>query len=358
MFHAPQLHVAHSRTGETGLHPEKKGTSAVLRHRLLRPCTKTHHFNTVASLKLLLMSAALINRSLTTIRTELEFLHDSEVIDKALFEKLVASIPQKYAKDMQPWGVDKLAGETSTPKISVEEVSQSMASVTVQDTIAAPLAPPVPSPPKPQEGAIGYCKAVYNYDAQELGDLGLVKDDRIAVLEHLSPDWWKGYKQLEPGVIGIFPANYVSVISDSEFGAYARTAAPEKNEKSSYDPEKTGSSDLQGPPAYQAPPGSYGGYQVQLPMQQMQPMQQQMQPMQLQPLYGGYSQFPPPSTNYYAPQQQPQQQQQLAPPQEVQQQHTGGSSHPHLKKFGSKLGNAAIFGAGATIGSDIVNLIF
>jgi len=28
------------------------------------------------------------------------------------------------------------------------------------------------------------------------------------------------------------------------------------------------------------------------------------------------------------------------------------------KKFGKKLGNAAIFGAGATIGSDIVNSIF
>ncbi len=47
---------------------------------------------------------------------------------------------------------------------------------------------------------------------------------------------------------------------------------------------------------------------------------------------------------------------------------TGSSSQPdshrpskleeHGKKFGKKMGNAAIFGAGATIGSKVVNGIF
>jgi LAS seventeen-binding protein 1/2 len=45
---------------------------------------------------------------------------------------------------------------------------------------------------------------------------------------------------------------------------------------------------------------------------------------------------------------------------------TGGSQpgrstsklEEHGKKFGKKMGNAAIFGAGATIGSNIVNGIF
>lgn len=81
-----------------------------------------------------------------------------------------------------------------------------------------------------------------------------------------------------------------------------------------------------------------------------------------QPMYGGY---PPP----------PQQQQQNpynagAPPmamanqpQQQQQQVEGGEGGAGKaggmgKKFGKKLGNAAIFGAGATIGSNIVNSIF
>ena len=68
----------------------------------------------------------------------------------------------------------------------------------------------------------------------------------------------------------------------------------------------------------------------QMPMQQM-PVQQM--PMQQMP-----------------PQQQVQQQQQAA--------HSHGAGSETFKKFGSKLGNAAIFGAGATIGSDLVNSIF
>lgn len=311
------------------------------------------------------MSAALINRSLTTIRTELEFLHDSEVIDKALFDKLTMSLPQKYTKDLQPWGVDKIFATSDSgaaseapkdpPSVSVDSVADSLAVVTVQDDFDPPRKPvSVPVPPRNQAPAIGYCKASYNYDAQELGDLGLLKDDRIAVLEHLSPDWWKGYKQLDPSFVGVFPSNYVSVISESEF---KNTLSGSVNEKATYDSGRAsydlGKGDRYGPPAYEtsSPQPSYGGYQVQnLPMQPTMALQPS-QPMQ--PQYS-YNQFPP--ANYYPPQQP--QQQQLAPPQEVQQQHSGLSSHEHVKKFGKKMGNAAIFGAGATIGSNIVNLIF
>jgi LAS seventeen-binding protein 1/2 len=41
-----------------------------------------------------------------------------------------------------------------------------------------------------------------------------------------------------------------------------------------------------------------------------------------------------------------------------QQPHEPGKVEQGAKKFGKKLGNAAIFGAGATIGSNIVNSIF
>lgn len=38
--------------------------------------------------------------------------------------------------------------------------------------------------------------------------------------------------------------------------------------------------------------------------------------------------------------------------------HTPGKGAEMGKKFGRKLGNAAIFGAGATLGGDLVNSIF
>lgn len=274
------------------------------------------------------MLAALINRSLTNVRTELEFLLDSEVIDQQLYDKLMASLPQRYTKDMPPWGVDRLASGT-------DDVAAAMAKTSLRDEIAPPAHPPSkPLPPRAAAAAIGYCRASYNYDAREKDDLSLEKGDRIAVLEHLSPDWWKGYKQGNPGAPGVFPLNYVAVISEAEFNSAADRALAQLPEKATYTPDKASytpdASYQNGPPLYN--PSPQGQYQ---------------QPAS----YGGYAQFPPPSANYYPPQQQVQ-----AQPEQVQQQHL--LSNGHLKKFGSKLGNAAIFGAGATIGSDIVNLIF
>lgn len=304
------------------------------------------------------MSAALINRSLTNIRTELEFLLDSEIIDEKLMNALSEALPPKYTKNMPTWGLDKLEGSklnTENGKSStdsdkaVDSVTQGIAKTTVQDEIASPN-PPAKLPPRKAAEPIGYCKALYNYDAQEPDDLALQKDDKVAVVEHLSLDWWKGYKLTEgPEKAGIFPANYVSVISAVEFELGLK-------EKAAFEPHRASPA----APPYEVVSSqpSYGQMVPQAPYGQMppQPSYGQYQPYnqgQVQPSYGGYAQYPPPSTNYY-PQQVQQQQQ---PEQQVQ----GSLNHKvdeQVKKFGGKLGNAAIFGAGATIGSNIVNSIF
>lgn len=306
------------------------------------------------------MSAALINRSLTTIRTELEFLRDSEVIDDQLYEKLLTSIPNKYQKDLQPWGVDKLQSTASpttpgsssvttdnktresppppTQQPSVTQLSEQLANTSVG---APPGAPPQPA--RMESKPLGYCKSLFDYQAQESDDLSLTKDEKIAVIEHLSEDWWKGYAKSNESKVGVFPSNYVNVISQQEYESgdvnKRVLAAPpppsNQNEKESYSPN-----------TYQAPPPQYNTYQSPPPAQP---------PLQQQPSYGGYAQYPPPSTGYYPPQQY-----QQPPPQQatVVEQQGQSQSHSHLKKFGGKLGNAAIFGAGATIGGDIVNSIF
>lgn len=271
------------------------------------------------------MSGALINRSLTTIRTELEFLRDSEVITEALFDKLDAALPARYQKDSKPWDVDVLGTSSFTPADSrapdgpppaeINNLANSVAKVAIS--------PPEYAPPTHTLKPVGYCVALYDFPAQQPEDLNLRKDDKIAIVEHLSEDWWKGYKNGgDPDKAGVFPANYVRSISEQEFNS-------SYSEKAQYSPA----------PQYNIPPP---------------------QAQQPQPSYGGYAQFPPPSTNYYPPQQyQP-------PPQaqpEPQQQEEGNSGAGNkveegAKKFGKKLGNAAIFGAGATIGSNIVNSIF
>lgn len=308
------------------------------------------------------MSAALVNRSLTTVRTELEFLKDSEVITEALYDKLVAALPTKYKKDEKPWDVDALQNNAdstssnytngnsynSTEKFTVGAVKvateQQKLPPSNPDTEPAPsyndkvnqiseslskanLKPPAypPSDPSP----VGYCMASYDYKAQEPDDISLTKGDKIAVTEHLSEDWWKGYKAgTGRDKAGVFPSNYVKVISEQEFKFSHKEAAapPSPNPYSSY-----------GPPAPYGQPSPYN----------------QPSPMPQQPSYGGGYGFPPP--------QQYQQQYQVAPqaaPQQVQQvQQQPSGRNEAFKKYGSRFGEAALFGAGASVGANIVNSI-
>lgn len=318
------------------------------------------------------MATAQINRSLTNIRTELEFLLDSEVIDTPLFDTLMASLPKRFSKDDSVWGLDKAnlvqrnanngaseksnasekpnASEKFTSSISVlQSVSETAAALsnTSLNDVAPPQYPPAPLP---TEKILEYSMAMYNFESREIGDLLLSKGDKVAVVEYMSADWWRGYKQGQLAQSsGIFPSNYVSKISEAEFNDSGEKAGL-ANARTGYDMPQSVTCQNSGP-------------------YQQQPQMQQQMPMQQQPSYGGYSQYQSAPMNYgpIQPQQQqfpPYQQQQQQQPvqQQPEQQPEGGnkfgSAHPNLSKFGSKLGNAAIFGAGATLGSDLVNRIF
>lgn len=198
------------------------------------------------------MSAA-INRSIASIKTELQFLRDSKVVSDAQYDLILSNLPQDKA--------------TSTS----------------QDT---------------------YVEALYDYEPQQSDDLRLKTGDNVKVIEKMSADWWKGQIGSE---IGVFPSNYVREAS-----------VPKYQEKQPVQQQQVQQSIYQ-----QQPPQQY--YQ----QQQQQPQQQQFYQQQVQ--------------------QQPFQQQQ------VQEQ---PQKQSRVGKYGSQLGQAVVFGAGATIGSDLVHAIF
>ncbi|CAN6613394.1 [PSI+] inducibility protein 3 [Trichomonascus vanleenenianus] len=252
-------------------------------------------------------NAAFINRSLTTIRNELEFLRDSGVITESFFNEFSHALPVKYEANAPP--VDSV-GSRTTAAGSIPGSTSSLKSE-----------PPTPVPqaarPAPQQPNQEIVEAVYDYQPRDPTDLALYRGARYLVLERLNADWWKG-RDLQNGSEGIFPSNYVK---------------PQENYTSPP------------PPAFSPPPGTPAGPNYEKQGYGQPPPQ-------------SYATYPPPSVNYYPPpmaQPVPQQQ-----PVVVQQDQGQGENRPHseLRKFGSKLGNAAIFGAGATIGSDLVNSIF
>ncbi|CAR24703.1 SH3 domain-containing protein [Lachancea thermotolerans] len=233
------------------------------------------------------MSASSINRSLSTVRTELEFLRESDVITENSYRDILSALPERYDPSRGPQQPSATQGE--------------------------------------------FVEAIYAFQAQQDGDLNLQVGDKVEVLEKPSPEWFKGKCN---GRVGMFPSNYVK----PAFSGSTTTERPV----------------VPPPPQYQS--------------QQLVPQQTNASAQ------SAYSQppFPPSSTNYYQPppQQYPQQypQQQYYQAQQApvaapvaapaaQQGHSSQASSA-FKKFGGKLGNAAVFGAGATIGSDIVNSIF
>ena len=150
--------------------------------------------------------------------------------------------------------------------------------------------PPPPAYPTPPAAPVGppvlcHATAMYQYNAQDAGDLALMPNDKIVVSEYMNNEWWKGRNE-RTGQEGIFPASYV------------------RREEKALTP---------------APVSNYGNMPVEVAHGHNGQVAQ----------YGGEPAKQEPSKF-----------------------EEGG------KKFGKKLGNAAVFGAGATIGSKIVNGIF
>lgn len=244
----------------------------------------------------------------------MEFLRDSEVITEGFYNQIVEKLPHRYQAGAPP--VDVIGSSNSTPSSAaptpINEKSNAL----------------VPHPTNESSNNAEYVEAIYDYRPQQPEDLEFREGDKIQVLEHTSPDWWKGSIGSRSGM---FPSNYVKKLEERR-QAPSPAPAYRSNE---LQPQPTNQSQQYAPPPHQQPPYMYqqppygSSQQVQYPPYQGSPYQQQ--PVQYQ---------------------QPQQQEVVV---QQQQQGEGGG---HLKKFGSKLGNAAIFGAGATIGSDIVNSIF
>ncbi|KAE8838328.1 hypothetical protein HRS9139_02711 [Pyrenophora teres f. teres] len=136
---------------------------------------------------------------------------------------------------------------------------------------------------------LAHASAMYQYNAQDAGDLALMPNDKVVVTEYMNNEWWKGRNE-RTGMEGIFPASYVRKEEKAVMPVYTPSATPA--------------------PA----PSNYGN-------------------MPLDVASGA----------------QAQQQQPAGEPSKME---------ANGKKFGKKLGNAAIFGAGATIGGKIVNGIF
>lgn len=231
--------------------------------------------------------AAITNRSLRTIRTELEFLTDSSVITPQQLAHFLSQLPQQtvlHAPLSSPeLAPAKTGNSLSSPPVShlADQLNKSAISEKSDPILNRAPSPGPPPPAYVSTAAVATASALYEYHPTDAGDLAILPNDRIFITEFMNADWAKGRND-RTGLEGIFPRSYVAIIDEKN-----KMAAPVL-------PQRSG-------------PSSYGH----MPLEVSQ--SGAMTP-------GNKSKF-----------------------------------EEHGKKFGRKMGNAAIFGAGATIGSNIVN---
>ncbi|CAK3949017.1 related to SH3 domain [Lecanosticta acicola] len=243
------------------------------------------------------MHTAMVNRSIRTIKAELEYLCDAQVITPQALNELLQAIPPQTAlhAPISVGALPSAVGATNTPlpptspmnNMSLNNNAAPQTNGTHNEK--SDFYQPPPQAPPPAYGApppaanwppLAQATALYAYTSADAGDLELQPNDHITVIEYMNAEWWKG-RSSRTGHEGIFPRSYVKVI----------------DEKGAVPPQPSTSN-------------NYGNM-----------------PLETSGMGNGEGKVP-------------------------------GKGQEMGKKFGKKLGNAAIFGAGATIGGNIVNSIF
>lgn len=176
---------------------------------------------------------AQVNRSIRTIKAELEYLCDSSTISPSTLSDLLSRIPPQTALHA-PLSVGAIPPPTQNARATSFQQSS--------NPIPAPLningnkhnekqqqesyyasPPPEPQaqqgPPPPAYNApppaanwppLAQATALFAYSSTDAGDLELQPNDHITVMEYMNAEWWKG-KSSRTGQEGIFPRSYVKV---------------------------------------------------------------------------------------------------------------------------------------------------
>lgn len=184
------------------------------------------------------MHSAQINRSIRTIKAELEYLCDASIISPETLSDLLSRVPPQTAL-RAPLSVGALPN--AVPQNTNTGLQSPMSNLSRQQTQtngsmnekqsnsyfqtpATPQPPPAYGSPPPQASwaPLAQATALYAYTSSDAGDLELQTGDQISVTEYLNAEWWKG-RSSRTGQEGIFPRSYVKVDEKSSSGAVKDT---------------------------------------------------------------------------------------------------------------------------------------
>jgi len=174
-------------------------------------------------------STAMTNRSLRTIQTELEFLVDSNMITNDQFNAIVNQLPLQNAARRSQTPVTRETPVSAMASLAISQPPQQHQPTPqpqqqesekkkvgyYADNSAHNAPPPAYPTPPPAPAVLTTATALYQYNAQDAGDLALMPNDSVAVTEYMNAEWWKGRNE-RTGQVGIFPSSYVKAVEQKE----------------------------------------------------------------------------------------------------------------------------------------------
>lgn len=174
---------------------------------------------------------AQVNRSIRTIKAELEYLCDASIISPQALSDLLSRIPPQTALHAPlsvgaiPPATQNVPNGLQSPmnNLSLNNTRTNSSFNEKQETSSyyqpptSPQPPPSYASPPPQATwqppALCKASALYAYTSADAGDLELQPNDQITVTEYMNAEWWKG-RSNRTGQEGIFPRSYVKVLDE------------------------------------------------------------------------------------------------------------------------------------------------
>ncbi|KAI7862336.1 hypothetical protein BDF14DRAFT_1999233 [Spinellus fusiger] len=288
----------------------------------------------------------LMRHLVSSIHKDLELLKEQQYITQTTYSEILVLLPNPHPTTTLP------APPAQTPRHSYgypPSHSPRMDRLSLQEPTQQQPTPP-PAYPAPVSGptsttSLGTAEALFDYHGTGPNDLYFRKDDIIQVHEHVDNNWWRGSVY---GRTGHFPRNYVRPLGNistlPKSNVHLPPMAPQIMPSHGHN---------YGPPALLVESNYNSGYG----QTTHYPPPSAHQP----PAPAAYP--PPPShqppTIYPTPVTVPQPQV-SHPPAPAPAPGGGGESKVsgYAKKFGENVANAATWGFGATVGSEVAHSIF
>ncbi|KAH0563371.1 hypothetical protein GP486_002061 [Trichoglossum hirsutum] len=154
------------------------------------------------------------------------YLRDSSIITPQELSNILSLLPKETPLHAPASnGVSVVPPALSpTPVKQLEDTSLNEKQKNSHTPVPLPVAQPPPtytsavSSPPPLAAA----SALYAFNPIDSGDLAMLPNDRISVLEYTNNEWWKGRNE-RTGLEGVFPCSYVSVVEEKITSAKAKS---------------------------------------------------------------------------------------------------------------------------------------